>query len=77
MFEEYQVVFVHPCSEEGSENNMRFIVNVPSQPLASIQGHHCQVICPYVPLTIYAFSTDLFGAYTSVSFVLRNLCLVQ
>ena len=56
------VVFVHLFPEEGSEN-MRFIVNVSPFP-ASFVGHHQQAICPYVPLTIHAFSTALCGAYT-------------
>ena len=71
LFEEYQVVFVHPCPEEGSEN-MRFIVNVASPPSASSQRHHKQVICPYVPLT----SAALCGASTSVSFVLSEFTCV-
>ena len=36
-----QIIFVHPCPEEGSEN-MRFTANVakPLPPPASSQGHH-------------------------------------
>ena len=60
MFEEYQVVFVLPCPEEGSEN-MRFIVYVASSLPTRSQEHHLQVICFYVPLTIHAFSTALCG----------------
>ena len=71
MFKEYQVVFVQPYPEEGSENT-RFIVSVASAPPGSSPGHHWQVICPYVPLTIHAFFTALFGASTSVSFVLSE-----
>ena len=73
--EEYQVVFVHPCSKEDSEN-MRFIVNVESSPPASSQGNPLQVICPYVPSTIHAFSTALCGASTSVSLVLSEFTCV-
>ena len=39
MFEEYQVVFLHPCPEESSEN-MRFIVKVAGPAAASFEGHH-------------------------------------
>ena len=42
LFEEYQVVFVHPCPEEGSEN-MQFIVNVASPPPA--RSHVLWDIC--------------------------------
>ena len=36
------------------------------------------VICPYVPLTIHAFSTALCGASTGVSFVLSEFtCIVR
>ena len=36
MFEEYQVVLVHSCPEEGSEN-MRFNVNVASPPWPALK----------------------------------------
>ena len=62
MFEEYHVVFVLLCPQEGSEN-MRFIINVASSPPTSSQGHH-------------AFSTPLCGASTSVSFVLIEFTFV-
>ena len=69
MLEEHQVVFVHPCPEEGNVN-MWLIVNVAIPPSVSFQGHHRQVIFPYVLLNIHAFSTALCGASTSIFSVL-------
>ena len=61
MFEEYQVNFVHPCSEEGSEN-IRFIVNVTSPSLLALKDITSRSFVPNLPLTIKIFSTALCGA---------------
>ena len=78
MFEEYQVLLVHPCPEEGNEN-IRFIVNVVSSLPASSQGNPLQVICLYASLIIHVFFTALCGASTSVSFILSEFvsCAVR
>ena len=62
------LLFMIPCPEEGSKI-MRFIVNVASPAR--------QVTCPYVPLSIHAFSTAMCGASTSVFFSFSVSLLVS
>ena len=54
MFEEYQVVFVHPCPEEGSEN-MRFIVRVEVHPRPALKDITSRLFVPMYHSTIKTF----------------------
>ena len=63
-----QVIFVHPCPEEGSEN-MQFIVNVASPPSASSQGFKLTGNLSLCIFNHSRFYNAFCGASSTVSFV--------